>query len=294
MLSKTEKANFANRGGPAQPRSQALAKRLKEKAKKKKKPSPTFKSWDLKNMEQYTLCDAIRLVSLPWEIRRAKGCRYIKAFEVGESPTGAKYDLHLKLKTNRSGPVVRNRLRLPYPVKTDVRVCVICPPDSKHAEAALAAGATMVGEESVFDAVRDGQIHFDTCICQNDSLAKLNKANLGRILGPKGLMPSAKLGTVVKDPSTILRDMIGGSEYRERSGVVRMPIGQLGFTPEELAKNIKIFLDAVKKDITRVSDTTTKELEEVVLSASHSPGFSLNGYFRNLDSEITSRDLSTA
>lgn len=202
--------------------------------------------------------------------------------------------MHLKLKSLKNGPVIRNRLRLPHPVKTDVRICVICPPDSKYADSARAAGATLVGEDEIFNAVKDGRIEFDRCICQTDSLAKLNKAGIARILGPRGLMPSAKLGTVVKDPSLAIKDLVGGAEYRERLGVVRMAIGQLGFTPEEMQRNIKAYIEAVKKDIGQLSDRINKELVEVVLSSTNAPGFPLNGDFRDLKSSITPRDLSSA
>jgi large subunit ribosomal protein L1 len=185
-------------------------------------------------------------------------------------------------------------MRLPHPVKTDLRICVICPPNSKYAEAARAAGAYLVGEEDVFEAVKDGRIEFDRCLCQTDSLAKLNKAGLGRILGPRGLMPNAKTGTVIKDPAAAVKEMVGGSEYRERMGVVRMAIGQLGFTPEEMQRNIKAFMEAVKKDMAALSDKITKEVAEVVLSSTNAPGFSLNGTFRSPASSITPRDLSTA
>jgi len=232
----------------------------------------------LRDAEQFSLCDAMR---------------YIRAFEVGQPPTSSKYELHLKLKSLKNGPVIRNRMRLPHPVKTDVRICVICPPDSKYAEAARAAGAFLVGEEEIFEAVKDGRIEFDRCICQNDSLAKLNKAGLGRILGPRGLMPSAKTGTVVKDPASVVKELVGGSEYRERLGVVRLAIGQLGFTPEELQRNVKAFMDAVKKDMAQLSDKISKEVAEVVLSSTHAPGFSLNGTFRSVNSSITPRELST-
>jgi len=219
--------------------------------------------------------------------------RYIRAFEVGRSPTSSKYELHLKLKSLKNGPVIRNRMRLPHPVKTDIRICVICPPDSKYAEAARAAGAFLVGEEEIFEAVKDGRIEFDRCICQNDSLAKLNKTGLGRILGPRGLMPSAKTGTVVKDPASVVKELVGGSEYRERLGVVRLAIGQLGFTPEEMQRNIKAFMDAVKKDMAQLSDKISKEVAEVVLSSTNAPGFSLNGTFKSASSSITPRELST-
>jgi len=205
-----------------------------------------------------------------------------------------KYETHLKLKTLKDGPIVRNRLRLPHPVKTDVRICVICPPDSKHAEQARAAGAVLIGESEVFEQVKDGRIDFDRCICQVESFTKLNQAGLGRVLGPRGLMPSPKMNTVVKDVGSAVREMVGASEYRERLGVVRMAVGQLGFTPEEVRTNLKAFVDAVKKDMATMSDRVSKELHEVVLSSTHGPGFSLNGTFRNPDSPITSRDLSTS
>lgn len=187
---------------------------------------------------------------------------------------------------------MRNRLRLPHPVKTDVRICVICPPDSKYAEAARAAGATLVGEEDIFEAIKDGKIEFDRCIAQSDSLAKMNKAALGRVLGPRGLMPSSKTGTVVKDPAAAVREMVGGAEYRERLGVVRMAIGQLGFTPEMVQDNIKVFVESVKKDMAQLSEKVNKEIAEVVLSSTHGPGMTLSGDFRSPTSTISPKDLT--
>ena len=168
----------------------------------------------------------------------------------------------------KNGPAVRNRLQLPHPVNTSLRICVICPPDSPAAATALKAGAVVVGEESVFEAVKEGRIEFDRCLCYQDSVQKLNKSGVGRMLGPRGLMPSAKFGTVVKDVGTSVRNLVGGSEYREKLGVVRMAVGQLGFTPEEMQRNIKAFMAEVKKDIARLSDKIGKEVHEVV---SHIP-----------------------
>ena len=190
--------------------------------------------------------------------------RYIRAFEVGRAPTSSKYEVHIALKTVKNGPVIRNRLRLPHAVDTSQRICVICPPKSPIAAAAIKAGATLVGEDTIFDAVKDGRIEFERCICHVDSVQAMNKAGLGRVLGPKGLMPSAKTGTIVKDVAASIREMIGGSEYRERLGVVRMAIGQLGFTPEEVKTNIKVFMDNLKKDMAQLSDKVDKQIHEVV------------------------------
>lgn len=209
-------------------------------------------------------------------------CRYIRAFEVGNKPTQVKYDLALRLKSLRNGPVIRNRLRLPHPVRTDIKVAVICPADSKYAEKALANGASLVGEENIFEAVQEGRIEFDRLICQTDSLAKMNKAGLGRILGPRGLMPSTKVGTVVKDPGSMLRDMMAGAEYKERLGTIRMAIGQLGFTPEQMQKNIKAFIEAVKKDMGRLGEKSPKEMAEIILSSTNGPGLPLSGEYQTL------------
>jgi len=174
--------------------------------------------------------------------------------------------MHVKLRTQKNGPVVRNRFRLPHLVNTDIRICVIAPPNSKHAKAAQQAGAVLVGEQHVFDMVKEGRIEFERCICHVDSLQALNKAGIARILGPRGLMPSVKLGTVVKDVGTSVKDLVGGSEYRERLGVVRMAIGQLGFTPEEMQRNVRAFMDNLKKDCAQLSDRLSKEVHEVVSS----------------------------
>lgn len=206
------------------------------------------------------------MLSSTGDTRRAKltAFRYLRATEVGRAPTSSKYELHLRLKSLKNGPVVRNRIRLPHPVKTDLRIAVICDPNSSAAAAARKAGATLVGEEAIFDAVKEGRIEFDRCLCHQDSLAKMNKAALGRILGPRGLMPSAKTGTVVKDVAASVQDMVGASEYRERLGVIRMAIGQLGMTPEELSRNIRSFIENVKKDMAGMSDRIAKDIHEVV------------------------------
>ena len=159
---------------------------------------------------------------------------------------------------------MRNQLRLPHSVKTDVRICVICPPDSPAAEQARQAGAVLVGEEEVFEQVKSGKIDFDRCIAQPKSLPMINKAGLGRILGPRGLMPSAKLGTLVEGVGNAVRNMLGGSMYRERLGVVRMAVGQLGFTPDQLRDNVRMFVGQVKEDAANVNDQVTKEVYEVV------------------------------
>ncbi|KAK3075300.1 hypothetical protein LTR53_001501 [Teratosphaeriaceae sp. CCFEE 6253] len=246
-------------------------------SQKRKKARSTYLQPDLKNAIQFSLVDAMR---------------YLRASEVGRPPTSSKYELHIRLRTPKNGAVVRNRLRLPHPVKTDLRICVIAPSDSAQGIAARSAGAVIVGAEDVFLAIKDGRIDFDRCLCHTDSLPLLQKANLGRTLGPRGLMPSVKTNTVVKDVASSVRELAGASEYRERFGVVRMAIGQLGFTADEMQKNIRAFIDSVKRDMQGISDQTAKEVHEVVLSSTNGPGMSLNGSFAS-EGGVSAKDIST-
>lgn len=190
--------------------------------------------------------------------------RYIRAFEAGRDPTSVKYEVHIKLRTKKDGAVLRNQLRLPNAVHTASRVCVICPPGSRAEKDAKAAGADVVGEEDIFEDIKAGKIDFEACICHPSSLQALNKAGLGRVLGPKGLMPSVKMGTVVDSVGKAVRNLRNGSFYRERSGVVRLAVGQLGFSPDELRQNIRTFIAQVKKDALAMSDQISKEIKEVV------------------------------
>jgi large subunit ribosomal protein L1 len=149
-------------------------------------------------------------------------------------------------------------------VKADIKICVICPPNSSAAKQAIQAGATFVGEDDVFETIKSGKIAFDRCIAVPDSLPKMAKAGLPKILGPRGLMPSTKMGTVMENPAVAIRGMLGGSIYRERQGVVRMAVGQLRFTPEQLRDNIQAFLGKMKEDAEKLSDVISKEISEVV------------------------------
>lgn len=95
-----------------------------------------FRPTDVTTVDQFSLVDAMR---------------YIRAFEVGRDPVAMKYEIHVKLRTAKSGPTIKSRIRLPKPVKTDMRICVIA--EGKHAAAATAAGAVLVGTEDVFEKV---------------------------------------------------------------------------------------------------------------------------------------------
>ncbi|KAL5625590.1 hypothetical protein BROUX41_005650 [Berkeleyomyces rouxiae] len=250
------------------------SKGSKEAAEKKKKLPKDFKVYDPTKFPQFSLCDAIR---------------YIRAAEVGYHGSSTKYEIAVRLRTARNGPVVRNTIKLPHPVRTSARFGVVCPENSTIGQEALLAGAVVVGQESLFERIRAGDMPFDRLICHEDSEKALNAAGLGRILGPKGLMPSRKLGTVTKN---IKRSMQAGSdEYRERMGVIRVAVGQLGFTPKMVADNVKALVDQIKKECAALEDLTYKEVREVVLSSSHGPGLSLNGKFKCTDPAVVEQQL---
>ncbi|ROT34567.1 ribosomal protein L1p/L10e family protein [Sodiomyces alkalinus F11] len=254
----------------------AKMRELARKEKKKKKLSKEFKSWDPTKYPQFSLCDAMR---------------YLRAYEVGRPPTTIKYELAVRLKTPRNGPVIKGRVRFPHSVKTtDVRVAVICPDNSEIAQQALQAGAVLAGQESLFEAIRNENITFNRLICHTSSEAALNKAGLGRILGPKGLMPNKRMRTITDNVVSAIRDDAGADEYRERSAALRIPVGQLGFTPKMLAANVKTFMTSIKQEIAKLDGA--KEIREVVLSSSHGPGFNLNGLFDPTDDKVTPEDLS--
>lgn len=173
---------------------------------------------------------------------------------------------------------MRDRIKLPFEVKSDTRIAVICPEDHPMRTEALDLGAVAVGEESIFQSIRDDNFTFNKLICHADSEPALKKANLGKILGPRGLMPNRRFNTITYDVKKAMDDMVGATEFRERDRVVRVAIGQLGFTPKMLAENLKVLMEKLKHDADTVSDSGhTKVLEEVVLGSTHGPGFSLDG-----------------
>ncbi|KAI0471478.1 ribosomal protein L1 [Xylariaceae sp. FL0804] len=262
-----------------------LARRKEREKLKKAKKAKRFKEYryaaPTKEEEQYSLLDAMR---------------YLRAAEVGRPPSSAMYELSLRMRTVKNAPVVRGRIRFPYPWKNDTRIGVICKPDSNAAKDARAAGAVIYGEEEVFELIktRASDLPFNRLICHVDSEPALKQANLGRLLGPRGLMPSLKTNTIVKSVSGLMRDMVGSEEYRERIGVIRIPVGNIEFTPKMLSTNIKALMDVTKSGITRIEDRVNKTIVEVVLSSTQGPGLPLNGLFNATDEKLKPEHLSTA
>jgi large subunit ribosomal protein L1 len=115
------------------------------------------------------------------------------------------------------------------------------------AEEAKAAGADIVGAEDLVASVTAGQIDFDRCIATPDMMPLVGR--LGKVLGPRGLMPNPKVGTVTQDVTTAVRGAKGGSvEFRvEKAGIVHAGVGKASFPEEKLVENVRAFADAVQK-----------------------------------------------
>ncbi len=145
----------------------------------------------------------------------------------------------------------------------------------------------------MFKAIRDGTMSFNKLICHSSSADALKKANLGKILGPKGMMPSPRTRTITSDLKAAMQEMVGQDEYKERMGLVKMAIGQLGFTPHMLSENLKLFMTHVKDGIANTDEYHPKALDEVVLSSTNGPGFSLNGTFSSTDETVQPQHLQS-
>mgnify|MGYP003957556403 CR=1 FL=1 len=168
-----------------------------------------------------------------------------------KSVATAKFDESLEIAMNlgvdprHADQMVRGTVNLPNGTGKSVRVAVFA--RGPKAEEALAAGADVVGAEDLMEIVQGGKIDFDRCIATPDMMAVVGK--LGKILGPKGMMPNPKLGTVTPDVKTAIQAAKAGQiEFRvEKQGIIHAGVGKASFSSEALAENISAFIDAIFK-----------------------------------------------
>jgi large subunit ribosomal protein L1 len=156
-------------------------------------------------------------------------------------------DIAVKLGVDprHSDQMVRGIVSLPAGLGKNVRVAVICK-DDKIADA-KSFGADVVGSLDVIEAIKGGKIDFDVCIATPDMMGIIGQ--VARILGPKGLMPNPKLGTVTTDIATAVKNAKNGQvEYRvEKAGIIHAGLGKTSFSTADLMSNIKAFIDSVVK-----------------------------------------------
>ena len=203
--------------------------------------------------KSYPLTDAVKMV------RERATAKFDETIEVA---------MNLGVDPRHADQMVRGVVLLPNGTGKTVRVAVFAKGDK--AEAARKAGADIVGADDLAEKVQAGQIEFDRCIATPDMMVVVGK--LGKVLGPRGLMPNPKLGTVTADVAGAVKAAKGGQvEFRvEKAGVLQAGVGKASFTPEALEENIKAFVEAVN----RAKPTGAKGtyLKKVALSSTMGPG----------------------
>src|ERR1700761_9196873 len=163
---------------------------------------------------------------------------------------------------------VRGGVALPSGTGRDVRVAVIAK-DAKAAEA-TAAGAEIVGAEDLVERIQGGFLEFDRVIATPDMMALVGR--LGKVLGPRGLMPNPRVGTVTPNVAQAVKDAKGGAvEFRvEKAGIVHAGVGKVSFTEEALLLNIRALVDALQK--AKPSGAKGTYVKKISLSSTMGPG----------------------
>jgi large subunit ribosomal protein L1 len=203
-----------------------------------------------------------------------------KSYSVGEAldivkkAAKAKFDesvdvaVNLGIDAKKSDQLVRGSVLLPAGTGKKVRVAVFT--GGAKAEEAKAAGADLVGLEDLAEKVKAGQIDFDVAIASPDAMRVVGQ--LGQILGPRGLMPNPKVGTVSPDVATAVRNAKAGQvQYRtDKAGIVQCPIGRASFTADALKQNLVALVDALNK--ARPAGAKGIYLKKLSVSSTMGPG----------------------
>ena len=178
----------------------------------------------------------------------------------------------LGIDPRKSDQNVRGAVALPSGTGKSVRVAVVC--DGPQAEAATAAGADFVGYEDVVEKIKNGWQDFDILIATPNAMKLVRP--LGRQLGPRGLMPNPKTGTVTEDVASAVKEAKAGRvEFRaDKGGCVHVPFGKLSFTAEALEANLRVIIDALVK--ARPASTKGAYMLGCTISATMTPGVKLN------------------
>ena len=218
-----------------------------------------------------------RLTEARGGVDRLKLYQLSEAIELVKSNASAKFDETVELSLNlgvdprHADQMVRGVVQLPHGIGKTVRVAVFAKGDK--AEEAKSAGADLVGAEDLAAEVQQGTINFDRCIATPDMMPVVGR--LGKILGPRGLMPNPKLGTVTADVATAIQAAKGGQvEFRvEKAGIIHAGVGKASFTDQALAENILALVGAVVG--AKPSGAKGHFLKRVAVSSSMGPGVKL-------------------
>lgn len=208
-------------------------------------------------VRDYAIADAIKLAK---EVSYAKFDETVDlAFRLGVDPRHA-------------DQMIRGAIALPAGTGKDVRVCVITSGDK--IAAAEAAGADFVGGDDIVAKIAGGWLEFDRVIASPDMMGKLGR--IGRVLGPRGLMPNPKLGTVTPDVAKAVAEQKAGKvEYRtEKTGIIHVPIGKVSFDEDKLRQNFDAILTAIIK--AKPASAKGTYLKSLAISTTMGPGIKID------------------
>lgn len=211
-------------------------------------------------------------------VDRSKAYPVEEAVKIVKSKASAKFDetvdvaMNLGVDPKHADQMVRGVCNLPNGSGRTMRVAVFA--KGAKADEAKAAGADVVGAEDLVEQVSKGVINFDRCIATPDMMGLVGR--LGKVLGPRGLMPNPRVGTVTMDITTAVKGAKGGSvEFRvEKAGIVHAGVGKVSFTEAQLAENIRAFVDAVNK--ARPSGAKGNYVRKISIKSTMGPGVKLD------------------
>ena len=203
--------------------------------------------------KQYELAEAVKLV------KGAASAKFDETVDVA---------MNLGVDPKHADQMVRGVCSLPNGSGRTVRVAVFA--RGPKADEATAAGADVVGAEDLVEEVQKGNINFDRCIATPDMMGLVGR--LGKVLGPRGLMPNPRVGTVTMDVGEAVSGAKGGSiEFRvEKAGIIHAGIGKVSFSEDQLAENIKAFVEAVNR--AKPSGAKGTYIKRVAIKSTMGPG----------------------
>lgn len=209
------------------------------------------------NNKQYSLKDASALV------KQVTTCKF-----------DASVDLHIRLGVDpkKADQAIRGTVTLPHGTGKTKKVLVLCTPDKE--EAAKAAGADYVGLDEYVTKIEGGWVDVDVIIATPSVMPKIGK--LGKILGPRNLMPNPKTGTVSNDVAAAVNEVKGGKiAFKvDKAGIIHASIGRVSFTPEKIAENSQELLNAIIK--AKPSSSKGTYLRGISLASTMSPGITID------------------
>ncbi len=209
---------------------------------------------------------------------RAKFYSIDEAVKLVKARANAKFDetievaMNLGVDPRHADQMVRGVCNLPNGSGRKVRVAVFA--KGPKAEEAKKAGADIVGAEDLFEIVNKGTIDFDRCIATPDMMGLVGR--LGKVLGPRNLMPNPKVGTVTMDVTAAVKAAKGGAvEFRvEKAGIVQAGVGKASFSEDQIAGNVRAFVDAVNK--AKPTGAKGTFVKKISLSSSMGPGLKID------------------